>query len=74
MMKKLLMVAIALLPFVTAHAETAPTSDVEKTVAPEITAPQTEKAKEDNVTEKPKAAKTNTPKKQKMGKAGGKGG
>ncbi|MDP3009211.1 MAG: hypothetical protein Q8N30_09115 [Methylococcales bacterium] len=74
MMKKLWIVAIALLPFVMAHAETAPASDAEKMVAQEITAPQTEKAKEDNVTEKPKAAKANTPKKQKMGKAGGKGG
>jgi hypothetical protein len=60
MMKKLWIVAIALLPFVMAHAETAPASDAEKMVAQEITAPQTEKA--------------NTPKKQKMGKAGGKGG
>jgi hypothetical protein len=74
MLKKFLIVAIALLPFVIAHAETAPTLDAEKTITPEITTPQTEKTKEDKVTEKPKAAKANTAKKQKMGKAGGKGG
>lgn len=73
-MRKFLIVAIAIMPFVIAHAETAPTSDAEKTITPEITAPQAEQAKEDKSTEKPKVVKASTPKKQKMGKAGGKGG
>jgi hypothetical protein len=71
MLKKFLIVAIALLPFIIAHAETTPTPTTEKAATPEVTAPQGEKAKEDKVAEKPKA---NTSKKKKMGKAGGKGG
>jgi hypothetical protein len=74
MLKKFLMVAIALLPFVIAHAENAPTPNAEKASTPEIITPQAENVKADTVAEKPKAAKASTPKKQKMGKAGGKGG
>lgn len=73
-MRKFLIVVIALMPFVIAHAETTPAPTTEKAATPEVTAPQGEKAKEDKVTEKPKVAKANTTKKQKMGKAGGKGG
>ena len=73
-MRKFLIIAIAIMPFVIAHAENIPTSDVEKMAIPEPTKPQTEPAKADKAAEKPKVAKENTPKRQKMGKAGGKGG
>jgi hypothetical protein len=73
-MRKILIIAIAFMPFVIAHAENIPASDVEKVTIPELTKPQTEQAKADKAAEKPKVAKENKPKKQKMGKAGGKGG
>lgn len=73
-MRKFFIIAIAFMPFVIAHAENIPTSDVEKVIIPEPTKPQTEQAKADKVTETPKVVKENKPKKQKMGKAGGKGG
>ncbi|GEM_PF-2737995 len=73
-MRKIFIIAIAFLPFVIAHAENTPKLDSEKTTVSEVTKPQTETAKEDKAAEKPKVAKENKPKKQKMGKAGGKGG
>jgi hypothetical protein len=74
-MKKIFIIAIAFMPFVIAHAENIPTSDVEKVTIPEpTTKPQTEQAQANQAAEKPKVAKENTPKRQKMGKAGGKGG
>jgi hypothetical protein len=71
-MKKFLIVAIALLPFVIAHAENTPKPDAEKAITPEITKPQTETVKEEKAVEKLKL--DNKPKRKKMGKAGGKGG
>jgi hypothetical protein len=71
-MKKFLIVAIAFLPFVIAHAENTPKPDAEKAIAPEITKPQTETVKEEKAVEKPKL--DNKAKRKKMGKAGGKGG
>ncbi len=73
-MRRFLIVAIAFIPFVIAHAENAPTPNAEKASTPEIITPQAENVKADTVPEKPKAAKASTPKKQKMGKSGGKGG
>jgi len=73
-MKKLLIAAIAFMPFVMAHAANTPTPNAEKASASEIITPQAENVKADTVAEKPEAAKASTPKKQKMGKAGGKGG
>lgn len=73
-MRKTFIIAIAFLPFVIAHAENTPKLDTEKTTTSEITKPQTETAKADKAAEKPEVAKENKPKKQKMGKAGGKGG
>jgi hypothetical protein len=73
-MRRFLIVAIAFIPFVIAHAENTPTPNAEKASTPEIITPQAESVKADTVAEKPKAVKANTPKKQKMGKAGGKGG
>lgn len=73
-MRRFLIVAIAFIPFVIAHAENTPIPNAEKTPTPEIITPQAENVKADTVIEKPKAAKASTPKKQKMGKAGGKGG
>jgi hypothetical protein len=71
-MKKFLVVAIAFLPFVIAHAENTPKLDAEKTTTLEITKPQSETTKEDKAAEKPDVV--NKPKRKKMGKAGGKGG
>jgi hypothetical protein len=73
-MKKFLIVAITLIPFVIAHAESTTKPDVEKATTSEIIAPQSEQVKKDTVAEKAKVEKENTPKKIKMGKAGGKGG
>ena len=73
-MKKFLIVAITLMPFVIAHAEGTAKPDVEKATTSEIIAPQSEQVKEATVTEKAKVDKENKPKKIKMGKAGGKGG
>jgi len=73
-MRKFLIIAIAFLPFVIAHAENIPASDVEKVTIPEPNKPQAEQTKADKAAEKPKVAKENKPKRQKIGKAGGKGG
>ena len=73
-MRKTFIIAIAFLPFVIAHAENISTSDVEKVAIPEPINPQAEQVKADKAAEKPKVAKENKPKKQKMGKSGGKGG